>query len=595
MNKIMVALSLLAGMFLLAPAGFADAADARVARVSYVVGDVSYQRGDDEGWNGLRVNTPLVTGDSFYAPEGGRAEVVLGNGVVVRVDGGTQLDLVNNTRDIAQLGLTSGILDIRGRSFARGFTLEVDTPSAAVTILEPGRYRVEVGDRVTTYSVERGGMSLAIGGQQLDVREGESLELEDTEPPSYGYGRLAGPTPFQGWCEERDSRIERSASARYVNADVVGYEDLDDHGSWRVSRGYGRVWVPSRMPQGWAPYQSGRWIWQDPYGWTWVSYESWGWAPYHYGRWVYADNYWGWVPPPPRGYRGPSAIMDLQPVYAPALVAFVGGKNWGVSLSIGGPAIGWVPLAPAEHYYYPWQPAPRVTNNYTNISVNNAVTVVNYNTFATGAVRPIRVDRAQIERAPVIGFTAAGVVPGRGSLVVAPDRNPGPRAIPRATVERPLAARLVPPPRPQPFAQKVVEIEKTGRPVARPVAIEAAVGKPFVPGTRPPAGVEAFSALAPEGRKELKARHEAETRSPKKIERDIAPLAPARAERQVPPAPRPADQQEAKNNPTPGQGQPTPSQPAPEKKNSKSKGKKAPVPAPTPPEPAPATPHEDGN
>ena len=130
-------------------------------------------------------------------------------------------------------------------------------------------------------------------------------------------------------------------------------------------------------------------------------------------------------------------------------------------------------------------------------------TVVNYNTFATGAVRPIRVDPAQVQRAPVIGFTPVGVVPSRGSLVVATDQSPGPRAVPRATAERPLAARLVPPPRPQPFAQKVVEIEKTGRPVARPVAIETAVGKPFVPGARPPAGVKAFSALAPEGSKEL--------------------------------------------------------------------------------------------
>ena len=27
-------------------------------------------------------------------------------------------------------------------------------------------------------------------------------------------------------------------------------------------------------------------------------------------------------------------------------------------------------MAPRESYYYPWQPAPRVINNYTNITVN---------------------------------------------------------------------------------------------------------------------------------------------------------------------------------------------------------------------------------
>lgn len=612
-------LTVLAGALLLPSASYARDPDARVARVSYVSGDVSYQRGDVEGWNDLRVNTPLVTSDSFFASEGGRAEVDLGSGIVIRVDGGTQVDLVNNTGDIAQLGMTSGFLDLRARSFPGAFTLEIDTPSAAATILEPGRYRVEVTDRLATFSVEHGAMSLAVAGQQLDVREGESLELEDTDPPTYGYSQIAARTPFQSWCDDRDSRFQRSASARYVNSDVVGYEDLDDHGTWRDSRDYGRVWAPSGTSQGWAPYQSGRWIWQDPYGWTWVSDESWGWAPYHYGRWVWTDNYWGWVPPPPRGYRGPSAVMEIQAVYAPALVAFVGGRNWGVSLSIGGPAIGWVPLAPAERYYYPWQSAPRVTNNYTNITVNNAVTIVNYNTFATGAVQPIRVARAQVEQAPVIGFTAVGVVPSRGSLVVSTDRNPAPKAIPRQRTERPLVARLVPPPRPQPFAQKVVEIEKTGRPVAAPVVVEGAVGTPFVRGARAPAGVKAISALAPEAPKELRARPGAEVRTPKKIEHDIAPptpaaqktlpsapvtlpaaptpvkpdAKPARGNRPTPPAPAPAAQPEVTKGPAPGSGQATPPQAVPNKK-SKSKGKKAPTPPPAPPEPPPTTPREDG-
>jgi hypothetical protein len=524
-SPLMVA-TLLAGTVLLPFATHADDPGARVARVSYVSGDASYQRGDVEGWNNLRVNTPLVTGDSFYAPDGGRAEVDLGSGIVVRVDGGTEVNLVNYTGEIAQLGINSGVLDLSARSFPQGFTLEIDTPSAAATFLEAGRYRVDVTDRLTTYAVLRGSMSLAVNGQQLDVREGESLELENTDPPTYGYGRPSGGTPFQSWADDRDSRFFRSPSARYVNANVVGYEDLDDHGTWRDNRDYGRVWVPSGMSHDWAPYQSGRWIWQDPYGWTWVSTESWGWAPYHYGRWVYVGNAWGWVPPPPVGYRGPQAVMNIQPVYAPALVAFVGGRNWGLSISIGGPAIGWVPLAPRESYYYPWQAAPRVANNYTNITVVNAVTVVNYNTFTTNVVRPIRVDRAQIEQAPVIGYTAVDVVPVRGSLVVSSSRSPGTNSAPRPAPERPMVTRLVPPPRPEPFSQKVVRIERTGRPVAIPVVAAGPVGKPFVPGVQAPAGVSAVSALAPGGQKELKARHNAEARAPTHIERDIAPPTP---------------------------------------------------------------------
>ena len=541
MKSAITVLTLLAGTILLPSATYAAEPDSRVARISYVSGEVSYQRGDDEGWNDVRVNTPLVTGDSFYAPEGARAELDLGRGIVIRVDGGTEVELVNNSRDVAQLGLNGGVLDLSVRSFPSDFTLELDTPTGAATILEPGRYRLDMNDRVTTYSVIEGSISLAVDGEQLDVREGESLEIEATDPPTYGYGQPAARTSFDSWANDRDSRLESSASARYVNNDVVGYEDLDDHGTWRDSREYGRVWMPSRVHADWAPYQEGRWIWQDPYGWTWVSYEPWGWAPYHYGRWIHADNNWCWVPPPPRGYRGPAAVMSIEPVYAPALVAFVGGRNWGVSLSIGGPAIGWVPLAPRERYYYPWQPAPRVVvNNYTNITVINAVTVVNYNTFTTGAVRPLRIDRAQIARAPVMGSIAIGITPGRASLVVTPERRQQQRAIPRPRAERTLVARLVPPPRPQQFAQKISAIERTGRPVSRPVAIEASVGKPFAPGVRARAGIKAFSAPAPNGRRELKMRPGAEARAPKPIARDIAPPVPVapsgRRERQRGPA-----------------------------------------------------------
>jgi hypothetical protein len=601
MKNPMTAITLLAGTMLVPSATYAQEPDARVARVSYVSGDVSYQRGDDEGWNDVRVNTPLVTGDAFYAPEGARAEIDLGSGMVIRVDGGTEVQLVNHSAEVAQLGLSGGVMDLSVRSFPSDFTLELDTPTGAATILEPGRYRVDVDDRSTRYAVFEGSISLAVEGEQLDVREGESLELENTDPPTYGYDRLPGRTPFDSWADNRDARWERASSARYVNNDVVGYEDLDDHGTWRDSREYGRVWIPSRIHAGWAPYREGRWIWQDPFGWTWVSYEPWGWAPYHYGRWVYLQSSWCWVPPPPRGYHGPAVVMAIQPVYAPALVAFVGGSNWGISLSVGGPAIGWVPLAPRERYYYPWQPAPRVVvNNYTNITVVNAVTVVNYNTFTTGAVRPIPVDRAQIARAPVMGSTAIGVTPTRASLTPTPEPRPQPKAVPRPSAERTLVARLVPPPKPQPFTQKVSVIEKTGMPVARPVAAEPSVGKPFAPGVRAARpGIKSFAAPAAAARTELKARPGAQARAPKKIDRDISPPVPVApsgrrerprspAKQASAPAPAPPEAQSQpvrpEAAPAPTRSEPPPRQGRPEKPPA------TPTPTPRPEVPTPVPP-----
>ena len=95
-----------------------------------------------------------------------------------------------------------------------------------------------------------------------------------------------------------------------------------------------------------------RWVWVRPWGWTWVDEAPWGFAPFHYGRWVHWGGRWGWWP----------GAYVARPVFAPALVAWVGSSNWGVSVNVGGPAIGWVPLAPRE-VYVPWY---RTTPRYVD-------------------------------------------------------------------------------------------------------------------------------------------------------------------------------------------------------------------------------------
>ena len=187
---------------------------------------------------------------------------------------------------------------------------------------------------------------MTAGTEAFPISARQRVMVTGGDQVNYKLAAAGGADDWDQWCSSRDRREDQSQSARYVSREVSGYEDLDQYGRWENQADYGDVWYPTSVSAGWAPYREGYWAWIAPWGWTWVDEAPWGFAPYHYGRWAYVSNRWGWVPGP-RGVR---------PVYAPALVAWVGGSRGGVSFSIGaGPAVGWFPLGPREPYFPSYQ------------------------------------------------------------------------------------------------------------------------------------------------------------------------------------------------------------------------------------------------
>jgi hypothetical protein len=187
---------------------------------------------------------------------------------------------------------------------------------------------------------------------------------------------------FARWNSERDRADDRSVATRYVSPEMTGVEDLDRHGRWEQHAEYGSLWIPRTVAPGWVPYSTGRWAWVQPWGWTWVDDAPWGFAPFHYGRWVNVRNTWCWAP----------GSYVRRPVYAPALVAWVGGPRLSVSVNIGhgprrGPAVGWLPLAPREVYVPGYRVSPRYVRNVnvTHVrNITNVTTIVNNPQAAVG-------------------------------------------------------------------------------------------------------------------------------------------------------------------------------------------------------------------
>jgi hypothetical protein len=431
--------SLLAVFFAAAFGALAQEPDppSRVARLNYLAGSVSFRPGTVEEWSAASLNYPLTIGDHLWTDPGARTEMHMGS-TAIRMGSQTALAFLNLDDRAVQLSLTQGSMQIRVSELPGDESYEVDTPNVAITILRAGSYRIDADGQsnTTIVTVLAGDVSVTGGGVAIPIHAREAARLAGVEQVSYEMSGLPQADEFDGWCDGRDRAEQNVQSTRYVPASMTGYEDLDRYGTWRDEPGYGSVWMPAGMGPGWAPYRYGHWVWIEPWGWTWVDDAPWGFAPFHYGRWAMVAGGWGWVP-------GPRPVM--RPVYAPALVVFVGGAHFG------GSAV-WFPLGPREAF----RPQYRVSNvyyqnlngpsyvaaaRYSNQGIAGAVTAVRVSDFASGRSVTrvsINVDVREVGRAPVAGF-AAPVRPVRESRLAGPVR-PAPRV-----VEREVVVRTAPP------------------------------------------------------------------------------------------------------------------------------------------------------
>ena len=344
------------------------------------------------------------------------------------------------------------------------------------------------------------------------VASSQQVVVTGTDAARVAVGPTPGLTEWDRWNNQRTDQLVNSPSARYVAPDVYGTQELDRYGSWRTVESYGSVWVPRAVATNWTPYSTGRWIWDPSYGWTWLDDEPWGWAPYHYGRWVHAGGFWGWAPGP----------IVTRPVYAPALVVFLGG---GVRVSVGLP-LAWAPLGWGEPII-PWwgRPGyvgraswdgwggPRVVNNvvvnnttiinaqnitvYRNVTGSsgvNAVVGVPADRFGRADVRPSRFSQADVQQlTPVRGQlavkpVAASLAPSSGTAIRPPETIHGrsvvatrpPRDVTPALRAEGLAATAVVTPT---AAPRLVPAPKQGAPPVR-----AAVAPSAAPSVTPAIG-----------------------------------------------------------------------------------------------------------
>ncbi len=502
----------------------------RVARLNFIQGAVSMQPAGTQDWVDANPNRPLTTGDNLWSGDDGRGELHVGS-ASMRLSNDTGISFLNLNDQAVQIQLAQGTLNIRLRRLDAGEAYEIDTPNLAFSLLREGEYRINVDPDggTTAITVMSGAGEVTGGGSAYSLDPGQQGIFSGTSPLSFDNEYAPQPDDFDNWCLSRDQREDQSMSARYISRDVIGYDDLDAHGTWRTDPMYGPVWVPSGVPYGWAPYHQGHWAYIAPWGWTWVDDMPWGFAPFHYGRWAYASGGWVWAP-------GSVAVVVghpyVRPMYAPALVAFVGGGGFSVSIGLGGGMAGvaWFPLGPRDVWVPSYHCSPayvqnlnisnstvinrtQITNVYNTTTINNinvtnitymnqnspgAVTAVPRDAFASGrpvAAAAVKVTPQQIQHpqvvqrtvvaaprnlVPMAAKTASAKPPAAlANRTIVTKMKPSPQVVPIGQKTAIASSKLVKAAPPAPPARKMPPPNPANRPAA------AAPGRPVPAGVRP--------------------------------------------------------------------------------------------------------------
>jgi hypothetical protein len=258
---------------------------ARVARLSYLKGNVSFLRVGVEQWSTATLNFPVTTGDRIYTDKNASAELEVGS-YAVRLASATDLTVTNLNDQIMQLGLEQGTLRVSVYELPAGNTVEVDTPNGALTVLGPSTFRIDTDadGGHTVVSVNGGSLEITGPGVSQSLQAGQAIKLTGHDSIEVASIPMPALDSFDKWSEARDKRLASSGSAKYVSRGVPGYADLDEYGHWEEVGAYGPIWFPAVVAVDWVPYRFGHWVWIEPWGWTWVEDEPWGFCPFHYGR-----------------------------------------------------------------------------------------------------------------------------------------------------------------------------------------------------------------------------------------------------------------------------------------------------------------------
>src|SRR5215468_5088193 len=269
----------------LVPLSWADS-HVRIVRVSALDGDVQVDRGDGQGFDKGILNMPIVNSSRAWTRNDGQAEIEFEDASTIRLAPNTiinfdDLSLSSSGEHITKLTLQDGsaYFDLRRREQD---IFEIAVGHQTFELLHSSHFRIESDTTGINIAVFKGELRMTSATfAQVEVRKGETLTLDNSDPDRYFLAKNVDTAPYDDWDQERrDYRDRHMAQAQAPSGINYGYADLNYYGGFADIPGCGNCWRPYSASLSWDPFLDGSWIYYPNVGWTFVSAYPWGWTPY---------------------------------------------------------------------------------------------------------------------------------------------------------------------------------------------------------------------------------------------------------------------------------------------------------------------------
>jgi len=312
------------------PAKAQDYSNIRIVRLSFVEGDVQYQRSGQD-WGDARLNLPIEEGFSIRTANG-FAEVEFEDSLTLHLGTNAEVEFtalaLQNGGRVTKLTVPQGTAIISAK-LKREDMVSVAAPNLNLNLPRNGRFRLDISPTDSWVKVFHGKVEVdSLNGATSFVSADHTLHLNAQGSGSPEVASNLPQDDFDKWVSHREDAVDaaRSGTSSILGTSsyTEGFADLYNYGVWSYIPGYGAGWMPYGVGMGWMPFMDGEWQFMGGLGWNWMSGEPWGWLPYHFGSWVNAPGIgWAWLPVGANTWR-------------PATASWINANNH----------LGWIPNGP---------------------------------------------------------------------------------------------------------------------------------------------------------------------------------------------------------------------------------------------------------